>query len=270
MPTVATWYHAEVRGVSRGDSKSAVGLASYITGQKLYDEENQRGCYRGHPGDVLAWGTLAPSGAASYLTDPDQLAKAWNDAQRAETRVNSHLANHWDIGLYRDGTIEGHRQVMQRIAEQTSQRYGVMVTWAVHAPSGEGSEHNWHGHLAMNMRRVTPEGFGAKAREIVDGKTRGLETEWMRRMIAGEINVYLKSINAPERVSHESYRQRGILKEPMVHMGPTPGRQRSGARAPSLAARTATSASAMVPLIRSRPGMPPISVSLTGTAESST
>jgi MobA/MobL family protein len=179
MASVAAWYHAQVRGVSRGDSKSAVGLASYITGKKLYDEENQRGCYRGHPGDVLAWGTAAPSGAPSYLTDPDQLAKAWNDAQRAEKRVDSHLANHWDIGLYRGGTVEGHRQVMERIAEQTSQRYGIMVTWAVHAPSGEGSEHNWHGHLAMNMRRVSPEGFGPKAREIVDGKTRRLETEWV-------------------------------------------------------------------------------------------
>lgn len=219
MATVATWYHAEVRGVSRGDRKSAVGLASYITGKKLYDEENQRGCYRGHPGDVLAWGTIAPPNAPPYLTDPEQLAKAWNDAQRAETRINSHLANHWDIGLWRKATPEQNRAVMQRIAERTSEKYGVMVTWAVHAPSGEGSEHNLHGHLAMNMRRVTSTGFGAKAREIVDGKTRSLETEWMRRMIAEEINTFLASVNAEERVSHQSYRQRGMLKEPMIHMG---------------------------------------------------
>src|SRR4051812_1331701 len=113
MPTTATWYHANVKSISRGSGKSAVGLASYITGQTLYDQENQRNTYRGHPGDVLAWGTVAPAGAPAYLTDPEQLAKAWNDAQAAEKRINSHLANHWDIGLYRGGTVEGHRQVME-------------------------------------------------------------------------------------------------------------------------------------------------------------
>jgi hypothetical protein len=196
-----------------------VGLAAYITGKKLYDEENQRGTYRGHPGDVLSWGTIAPSWAPSYLTDPEHLAKAWNDAQRSEKRVDSHLANHWDIGLWRNATPERNRNLMEKIARNVTERYGIMVTWAVHEPSGEGSEHNFHGHLAMNMRRITETGFGPKAREIVDGKTRRLETEWMRRMIADEINDFLKSVNSDERISHQSYRQRGILKEPMVHMG---------------------------------------------------
>jgi MobA/MobL family len=202
-----------------GSGKSAVGLAAYITGEYIYDEENKRTCYRGHPGEVKGWGTLAPAAGPSYLTNKDQLGKAWNDAQRAETRSNSHLANHWVIGLWRNATPGQHQAVMEKIAKQASERYRVMVTWAVHEPSGEGSDDNWHGHLAMNMRRVTPEGFGAKAREIVDGKTRRLETEWMRRMIADEINGLLRSVNSDERITHESYQARGILKQPMQHMG---------------------------------------------------
>ena len=219
MPTTASWYSASVHSVSRGSGKSAVGLAAYITGEYIYDEENKRTCYRGHPGEVKGWGTVAPAMGPSYLTVKGQLGKAWNDAQRAETRSNSHLANHWVIGLWRNATAEQHQAVMEKIAKQVSDRYGVMVTWAVHEPSGEGSDANWHGHLAMNMRRVTPEGFGAKAREIVDGKTRRLETEWMRRMIAGEINGLLRSVNSDERITHESYQARGILKQPMQHMG---------------------------------------------------
>jgi hypothetical protein len=38
-------------------------------------------------------------------------------------------------------------------------------------------------------------------------------------MIAEELNSALVMVNSDERVSHQSYRQRGILKQPMVHMG---------------------------------------------------
>jgi hypothetical protein len=118
------------------------------------------------------------------------------------------------IGLWRNATPKQHQAVMEKIARNASERYGATVTWAIHEPSGEGSEDNWHGHLAMNMRRVTPNGFGPKAREIVDGKTRRLETEWMRRMIEDEINGFLRSVNSDERITHESYRDRGAGRRP--------------------------------------------------------
>ena len=41
----------------------------------------------------------------------------------------------------------------------------------------------------------------------------------MRRMIAEETNAFLKSVHSDERVTQQSYKQRGILKQPMVHMG---------------------------------------------------
>lgn len=38
-------------------------------------------------------------------------------------------------------------------------------------------------------------------------------------MVAEEINDFLKSVNSDERISHQSYRARGILKQPTVHLG---------------------------------------------------
>ncbi len=108
---------------------------------------------------------------------------------------------------------------MRGIATRYAERYNVLVVYAVHPPSGQGSDDNWHGHLAPTMRRVTAEGFGEKARELQDGKTKKLEIEWCRRMIAEEINSFLASVNSDERISHESYRDRGMLNEPMLHMG---------------------------------------------------
>src|ERR1700722_4768403 len=136
------WYHAHVEKVSRGDGKSAVGLAAYVTGERLNDQENQRLCYRGHPGEVLAWGTVAHGTALSYLTDPNQLGRAWNDVQKSETRINSHLANHENLASSGRFGDEDHVWAAKEIARRYSARYGVMVTWAVHKPTDHGDDHN--------------------------------------------------------------------------------------------------------------------------------
>jgi hypothetical protein len=219
MPTTASWYHANVKSISRGKGKTFVGAVSYITGEPIYDQENKRTCYRGHPGDVLAWGVVAPELAPARFCDKLQIDKVANEVQASETRSNAQFANHWDIALWRNATPEQNQTLMRRMAERYSERYGVFVCYAVHAPSGEGSDKNFHGHLVPNMRRIDADGIGPKAKEITDGKTRHLETEWVRRMIADELNSFLRSVNSDERVSHQSYRQRGILKQPMVHMG---------------------------------------------------
>jgi hypothetical protein len=219
MPTAANWYHANVKSISRGKGKTYVGLVAYATGQKLQNPETGRQDKRNHPGDVVSWGIVAPSHAPSWFNDKSQIERLAQAVQASETRSNAQFSNHWDIALWRNGTPEQHEQLARRISERYVERYGTLVVYAVHAPSGEGSEHNWHLHLAPNMRRMTEIGFGAKATEITDGKTRHLETEWVRRMIADETNAFLKNINSDERVSHQSYRQRGILKQPMIHMG---------------------------------------------------
>jgi hypothetical protein len=219
MPTTASWYHANVKSISRGKGKTYVGLVAYATGEKLQNPETGRQDKRNHPGDVVSWGVVAPSHAPSWLTDKTQIERLAQAVQASETRSNAQFSNHWDIALWRNGTPEQHEALARRISERYVDRYGTLVVYAVHAPSGEGSEHNWHLHLAPNMRRITEDGFGKKATEITDGKTRQLETEWVRRMVAEETNAFLKSVNSDERVSHQSYAQRGILKDPMVHLG---------------------------------------------------
>lgn len=219
MPGDANWFHARVEPVSRADGKSAVGLAAYITGEKLWDEENKRQANRNHPGEVLGWGSVAPKDAPSYLVDPKQLGKAWNDVQRSERRINSHLANHERIALSAKLSEQDHIDVMTEIARRYSDRYQLLVTWSVHKPTDHGDERNWHGHLASNMRRVGPEGFGPKAREIVDKKTRSDERRWQRQMYADVVNERLAFRGIDERVSPLSYAERGIDREPTQHRG---------------------------------------------------
>ncbi len=219
MVAVANWYHASMDVVSRSQGRSAVGIASYVTGQRMKNTETGVWAKRNHPGDVLEFGTTAPEGAPDFLTDNKKLAEAWNAAQAAETRINSQLARHFNIALSREWSVPDQVEVMEDIAQNITDRYGVMTTWAVHAPTGHGDERNSHGHVVFNMREVTKEGFGKKARALVAMKTAKGELKWIREMIADEINGKMEELGLEERVSHLSYEERGIDREPTLHRG---------------------------------------------------
>ena len=219
MPQAASWFHAHQDTIGRSSGRTATGIASYVTGQRIKDEETGKWLKRNHPGDVLAFGTVTPAGAPDYLSDNQQLARAWNEAQRADGRKNAQLARHWNIALSRDLTKDQQVEVMQGIAQAFTDRYGTMTTWAVHSPTDHGDARNAHGHIVHNMRMVTPEGFGAKVLEPVVFKTAKREMEWARGMIADTINAGLERAGLDERVSHLSYDARGIDREAKKHLG---------------------------------------------------
>lgn len=219
MSSVGTWYHAHQDSVKRSEGKSAVGLVSYITGERLKDERTGEWKNRNHPGEVLAWGTVAPLDAPAYFTDPNQLSKTWNDVERSETRKNSIVAVHWNVAGSRDHSEDDHRLVARAIAEGFAKRYGVIVTYGIHRPTDHGDDRNWHYHFGHNMRRVGPLGIGEKAREIIAKATFVEETTACRAMIASVLNEHLARIGSPERVSHLSYAEREVAKEPTKHLG---------------------------------------------------
>src|SRR5437868_2884225 len=86
MAKAATWYHAHMDVIGRAEGKSAVGCVSYVTGVPMKDAVTGRWCKRNHPGDVIAYGTTAPKEAPSFFTDIGQLARAWNEAEKADAR----------------------------------------------------------------------------------------------------------------------------------------------------------------------------------------
>lgn len=216
---LGNWYHASAHPVSRGKGKSAVGAAAYVTGQTLENREDGKYRSRNHPGDVAAWGTVAPPGAPAYLTDPKQLAEAWNNAQAADGRKNAQTARHWEFAL-RDGwKVDEKIAVTKAIAQSFTDNYGVMTTYAVHEPTAHGDSRNWHGHIVHNMRQVGPDGFGAKVRGPVAFATAKIELEWGRHMIEDRLNEQLAKSGCDFRVTCDSYKTLGIAKEPTKHLG---------------------------------------------------
>src|ERR1700722_9967590 len=101
-------YHATQDVISRTQGRSAVGLAAYVTGERMKSIETGVWCRRLHVGDVMGFGTTAPDGAPEWLTQNENLAKAWNAAQSAETRINSQLARHWNFALWSGASVPDH------------------------------------------------------------------------------------------------------------------------------------------------------------------
>lgn len=220
MPETASWYHASVAPVSRSKGKSAVGAVAYITGERLKDDSSSEWRTRGHPGEVLGWGSTAPPGAPAYLTDPAQIGKAWNDVQRSEKRINSHLCQHLNFALSREFSETDNALVCQHAAQKITDRYGVLATWAVHAPTDHGDERNSHGHIVFSLREIDKHGFGSKVESLTRGREgKKAELKWQRDTIAEVINERLALIGSNERVTSQSYKDRGIVQEPTKHLG---------------------------------------------------
>src|SRR3546814_1212432 len=99
-------------------------------------------------------------------------AVRWNAAEQAETRKNSTVAREYEIALPAELSAEARRELALGLAREISERHGVAVDVAIHAPGREGDHRNHHAHLLTTTRRIGPEGLGAKTREL-DQKTSG-------------------------------------------------------------------------------------------------
>jgi len=96
----------------------------------------------------------------------------------------------------------------------------VAVDVAVHAPGDEGDSRNHHAHVLTSTRRLGPDGFGEKARELDDLKT-GPEivTAWRARW-AELVNAALERAGRSERIDHRSLEAQGVERAPTAHLGP--------------------------------------------------
>ena len=106
------------------------------------------------------------------------------------------------------------------MARYLADRYGLVVDVAIHHPSHNGDQRNHHAHLLMSSRRITPEGFGEKARELDDIKVRGpMEVEQIRAEWARLANRALERSGKSITIEHKSFQRQGINRMPSLHLG---------------------------------------------------
>ena len=227
-PAVSKAVHYKSQPIARRKNQSAVYFAAYITGTVLHDARSDKTFWRkDSQGDVLHWEIVGPEGAENWT-----LAELWNGAEAAAKKVNERPGRQTVIALPHE-LCQGDRQAAQRLARGhclwLRDHYGIASTWALHAPNPEAygeSARNWHIHIVETDRRMSIDSagrpvFGAKVRELTDGKQGKIELERRRADWEKRANAELTRAGVATRVNMGRRAQvEGPDYIPGIHRGP--------------------------------------------------
>jgi ATP-dependent exoDNAse (exonuclease V), alpha subunit - helicase superfamily I member len=210
-------FHLSVKTISRSAGRSATAAAAYRAGVKISDERTGEMHDYTRKGGVESAELVLPAGAPEWAADRELL---WNAAEQAETRKNSTVAREFEIALPEELTAAGRQRLALDVAREIVERHGCAADVAIHAPGADGDHRNHHAHILLTTRRLGPEGFTEKTRELDDQKTGPqLVTQWRERFASLQ-NEHLHQAGIEARVDHRRLKEQGVDREPTRHLGP--------------------------------------------------
>ena len=172
-------YHLSVKTISRSAGRSATAAAAYRAGVEITDKRTGEIHDYRRKGGVESAAVILPDNAPDWAHDRAQL---WNAAEQAEKRKNSTVAREFEIALPAELSPAERELLAHDFTRELVARHGVAADVAIHAPGKEGDNRNHHAHILLTTRRLGPDGFGEKTRELDDQKTgKVLVTEWRQR-----------------------------------------------------------------------------------------
>ena len=210
-------YHFSVKTVARSAGRSATASIAYRAGEKIYCEREGKEHDYSRKTGVEYKEIYLPEGAPKHLKNREKL---WNEVEQRETRKNSTVAREFEIAFPSELNQEQRLAMLEELCSRIVDRHQVAVDACVHAPhTGSGSdERNYHAHILMSTRKLTPEGFTDKTREL-DQKHSG-EIEHWREHFADICNMHLDLAGYTARVDHRSYKDQENGLEATLHEGP--------------------------------------------------
>lgn len=210
-------YHLSVKTISRSAGRSATAAAAYRAGVKITDERTGEIHDYTRKGGVESAELVLPAGAPEWAADR---AALWNAAEQAEKRKNSTVAREFEIALPAELSPAERARLARDLAREIVERHGCAADVCIHAPGKDGDDRNHHAHILLTTRRLGPEGFGEKTRELDDQKTGPqIVTQWRERF-AALTNERLRENGIEARVDHRTLEAQGIEREPTRHLGP--------------------------------------------------
>jgi hypothetical protein len=196
-------FHLAVKTIGRSAGRSATAAAAYRAGVEITDERTGLVHDYTRKQGVEHSALVVPADAPAWANDR---AALWNAAEQAETRKNSTVAREYEIALPAELSAEARRELALGLAREISERHGVAVDVAIHAPGREGDQRNHHAHLLTTTRRIGPEGWARRP------------ANWTRRRagrssagVAGGPRCRMRRLSAANvpRVDHRSHQRRG-------------------------------------------------------------
>lgn len=132
--------------------------------------------------------------------DPREL---WAVAEAAERRKDSTVAREFEVSLPHELSEEQRAHLAFVIADALVDRYGFAVQASIHLPeTPDGLNH--HVHILATTRRLGPERFGDKTRELDVGPSGKVQVQWIREMVAATTNAHLEAAGHTSTIDHRS------------------------------------------------------------------
>lgn len=210
-------YHLSVKTISRSAGRSATAAAAYRAGVEITDERTGEIHDYTRKGGVESAELVLPAGAPEWAADR---AALWNAAEQAEKRKNSTVAREFEIALPAELSPAERARLARDLAREIVERHGCAADVCIHAPGKDGDDRNHHAHILLTTRRLGPEGFGEKTRELDDQKTGPQIVAQWRERFAALTNERLRENGIEARVDHRTLEAQGIEREPTRHLGP--------------------------------------------------
>ncbi len=230
----------QITPIRRSTGRSAAASAAYRAGERLRDERSGKVYSHVNRRDVLHTAIFVPERfAGQQLEWASSRERLWNTAERAEKRHDARVAREYMVALPAELDPKQRIALARAFSTEVTERYGVAVDLAVHAPRAGGDPRNFHAHILTTTREVTPAGLGAKAgldMTSVNRRGRGLpehraEYVNIRERWAQLANSALRDAGVDARIDHRSLAAQGIDREPRPRIPQVPFRmERLGVR----------------------------------------
>src|SRR3984893_5290778 len=220
-------FRLQITSIARGSGPSSVGAAAYRAGERIRDDRTNEVHNHSRRKDVSHSEIMLPGHVSGENMDwARNRASLWNSVENAETRKNSRVATEIQVTLPFELPPARRLEMARTFSQEIASNYRVAVDLAVHDPRPSGDPRNFHAHLLLTTREVSPAGLGAKAGLDMQTSERvrlGLpnisqEFTAIRERWATLTNQALKEANIETRVDHRSLAEQGIDREPSPHI----------------------------------------------------
>ncbi len=213
-------FHLSARPpIARASGRSATAAAAYRSGALITDQRTgQVFDYRRRKG-VLDARIHLPGGRLVHDRE-----RFWNDLELHHRRRDAVLAREVVLALPNELDADERAALAFSFSKEIAQEFGVGVDCALHAPSRDGDDRNFHAHLLLTACTVDADGVLGKKAERLDPiacKRSGAadSVSWLRPRWEHSVNAALARKGSAERVDHRSFKTRGIERLPAVHIG---------------------------------------------------
>ena len=122
-------YHCNCTTISRGQGRTAMAAAAYRSGEKLYDERQDKTFNYGRKQDVIYKEILLPENAPAWMSDRQKL---WNAVEKAENRKDARLAREFNISLPKELSKEQNIKLAKEFMKNEFAARGMVADLCIH------------------------------------------------------------------------------------------------------------------------------------------